>query len=164
MSDTPMFFALALHVAAACVALAVGPFSIYRRRRDRLHKVIGYVWVLAMAVTALSSFLIPAVILPLALGFGAIHVLSVWALWTIWAAVRDARAGRIAAHRGRMAGLYWQGLTVAGALTLLPGRVLNDALFPHRPALGIGVVGLCLVVIVWVNLRRAGPLAGPRTI
>ncbi len=160
MSDATMIATippvLTVHIIAASLALGLGPFAIYRRRRDVWHKAAGYVWVVAIAVTALSSFLIPASIFPVAQGMGAIHLLSIWALWTIWFGVRDARAGRIAAHRERMAGLYWQGLTVAGVLTLLPGRVLNEALFPARPDLGVWVVLLGGAMLLWVNLRRIG--------
>jgi uncharacterized membrane protein len=151
--------ALSIHLLAAGLALGLGPFAIYRRRRDVLHKVTGYVWVLAIAVTALSSFLLPASIIPIAFGMGAIHLLSIWALWTIWFGVRDARAGRIAEHRGRMAGLYWQGLTVAAVLTLMPGRVLNGVLFPARPELGVWAVLLGVAMLIWVNLRGIGPRA-----
>jgi uncharacterized membrane protein len=161
MSDaTPLFSlppALVVHILAASLAIGLGPFAIYRRRRDAWHKALGYAWVLAIAVTALSSFLLEAVILPLAFGIGAIHLLSVWALWTIWFGVQDARAGRIASHRARMAGLYWQGLTVAGVLTLLPGRVLNEVFFAARPELGVLVVVPGLALLVWINLRRFGP-------
>lgn len=145
--------AIVFHVATACIALVVGPFAIYRKRRDRLHRVLGYVWVLAIAMTALSSFLIEASVLPIAFGMGAIHLLSIWAFWTIWFGVQDARAGRIASHRSRMAGLYWQGLSIAGVLTLLPGRALNDALFGEAQMVGLWLIGIGLAALLWVNLR-----------
>ena len=129
--------AVALHLAAAVAALLIGPVALYRSRRDAVHRALGYVWFLAMATAALSSFFIPAVVLPLAWGFGAIHALSVWALFNLWQAVRDARAARIAAHRARMRGLYWQALGIAGLLTLLPGRVLNEVLLPGHPLAGV---------------------------
>jgi uncharacterized membrane protein len=134
--DTPV----ALHLGAATLALILGPFAIYRRRRDAAHRVIGYAWVTAMMATALSSFALDAVILHVAFGFGAIHLLALWVLVQVTLGVRDARRGRIAPHRGRMAGLYWQGLTVAGLLTLLPGRVLNEVLFAARPEIGLWVI------------------------
>lgn len=133
--------ALALHIFAACLALLLGPFAIYRRKRDALHKSVGYVWIVAIVLTAASSFFLRASILPIALGFGAIHLLSLWALWTVIYGVRDAQMGRIASHQARMAGLYWQGLTLAGVLTLLPGRTLNGFFFADRPELGLWAIG-----------------------
>lgn len=164
MPLTAPFAVIVFHVATACIALVVGPFAIYRRRRDRLHRGLGYVWVLAIAMTALSSFLIEASVLPIAFGMGAIHLLSIWALWTIWFGVQDARAGRIAAHRARMAGLYWQGLSIAGVLTFLPGRALNAALFGDAPYVGLWVIGVGLAALLWVNLRstRQAPDAPAR--
>jgi uncharacterized membrane protein len=145
--------AIVVHLVAAMLAMILGPLAIYRKRRDRLHRVLGYAWVAAIALTAVSSFALHAVVLHFAFGFGAIHLLAVWALWTIWAGVQDARAGRIAPHRARMAGLYWQGLTVAGLLTLLPGRVLNDFLFATRPEIGLWVILGFGAGLLWINLR-----------
>lgn len=159
MLETPIFSPLALHIAAASVALFVGPLAIYRKRRDARHKMLGYVWVVAIAVTALSSFLLSAAILPIAFGLGPIHLLSIWALWTIWFGVRDARAGRMAAHRARMAGLYWQGLTLAGLFTLLPGRIINDFLFGANPQTGLWMILGLGAGLLWINLH--GSLKAP---
>lgn len=154
--------AVTLHLAAALIAISAGPIAIFRRRRDRWHRGVGYLWVAAMVLVAASSFAIPAAILPVAGGFGVIHLLSLWVFWTLWWAVRDARDGRIAAHRARMAGLYWQGLTVAGALTLLPGRLLNDALFGLRPELGFWAAALLAAGLLWVNLQGRERFFAPR--
>ena len=106
-----------------------------------------------MAVTAGSAFAIDAAILPLAFGYGPIHLPSLWVLLQLCPGVRDARHGRIAAHRRRMAGRNWQGLTVAGLLTPLTGRVLNEALFAGRPEVGVRrIVGAGLGLVA-INLR-----------
>ena len=47
---------LMLHVAAALFALALGPVNLARRRRDRTHRLVGRVWVAALATTAVTSF------------------------------------------------------------------------------------------------------------
>jgi uncharacterized membrane protein len=155
--------AIALHLGGAMAALLIGPISIYRQRRDRLHRIAGYAWVLAMAGTAVSSFLIDAFVLPIAGGFGAIHLLSVWVLLNLLHGVCDARAGRIAAHRARMHGLYWQGLGLAGVLTILPGRTLNEVLLPDRPDAGVWIAALGVAALVagpslarWLR-RRPSP-------
>ncbi|MCV6587269.1 MAG: DUF2306 domain-containing protein [Marinibacterium sp.] len=115
-----------LHLVAALLALLLGPLALYGPRRARWHRGIGYAWVAAMTITALSSFLIGhfRVIGP----FSPIHALSVYALWSLWVGVGHARAGRAAAHARVMRGLYWWGLCLAGLFTLLPGRVLNRML------------------------------------
>ena len=39
-----------------------------------------------------------------------------------------ARKGRVRAHRGAMTGLY-AGLVIAGAFTLIPGRLIGNLVF-----------------------------------
>lgn len=42
----PLFNAslqIQLHVTAALVFILLGPFALYRTRRDRLHKTLGYI-------------------------------------------------------------------------------------------------------------------------
>jgi uncharacterized membrane protein len=149
------------HAMAALEALLLGPFVLYRRRRDRLHKVIGYVWVTSMALAALSSFFIHT--LPMFGPFSAIHVLSVVTLVSLVLAVRAARAGRIEAHRRILRWLYWGGLGVATLFTMLPGRIMHRVVFGSDadalllPMLMLGVV-LVAGLIRWQKpsgLRRA---------
>ena len=157
MSFTPLLTlppAVAVHLAAALAAIALGPVALYRRRRDRAHKMVGYTWVTAMLLTATSSFALSADILPLGAGFGPIHLLSLWVLWQLWRGVMAALAGNAQRHRGIMGGLYWTGLMVAGVFTLLPGRVLNRVLFPDLPEAGFVAIALGAGALVWVNLRR----------
>ncbi|MFL2786041.1 MAG: DUF2306 domain-containing protein [Paracoccaceae bacterium] len=45
------------HIVCALYALIIGPLEIFRNRRDKLHRWLGYSWVVALALTALSSFL-----------------------------------------------------------------------------------------------------------
>jgi len=145
-----------LHVAAALAALVLGPMAILRRSRDIWHRRLGRIWVAAMATTALSSLAIHEArqIGP----FSVIHLLSVFTLWQLWQAVRHARAGRIAAHRGAMLGLYVYAIGVAGLFTLLPGRRMSLALFPGAPWAGFAMLATVLAAgLVWMQLaqRRA---------
>lgn len=153
--------ALHLHLWPALLALVLGPVALNRRRRDIWHKVAGYLWVGAMALTAASAFWLEAAILPLAFGLGPIHALSVLVLYGLWRGVSAARAGDIAAHSGWMRGLYWQALIVAGSFTLLPGRTLSTLVFQDRPGLGVVVIvtiGAGVLLQVW--RRRARQTSG----
>lgn len=145
-----------LHIIAACIALAVGPLALYSRRRDVIHKLFGYSWVLAMAVTALSSFWIHS--FPVIGPFSPIHLLAVFALWSLYEGMRHVLAGRIAQHQHAMRGLYWHGLMVAGLFNFLPGRAINVMFFGDLPDLGYVVLGLGLTAIAVSVLRgrRAG--------
>jgi uncharacterized membrane protein len=80
-----------------------------------------------MAVTAASSFLIDAQILPVhtALGaFGPIHLLSAFTLASLVRAVTAIRRRDVATHRRAMLASF-AGLAVAGLFTVSPGRTLN---------------------------------------
>lgn len=147
LSDLPL--ALHLHLWPALAALGLGPVALYRRRRDIWHKAAGYLWVCAMAVVAAGSFWLEAAVLPLAFGFGVIHALSAFVLYGLWRGVAAARAGNRAGHAGWMRALYGQALIVAGLLTLLPGRTLNELLFPDRPIAGVALVGAAAAILLW---------------
>lgn len=79
-----------------------------------------------MAVTAVSSFWIHG--LRVFGPFSPIHALSLFTLANLYLGIRARRHGRIAAHRGHMVGVAvgWAG---AGLFTLLPGRLMSQALF-----------------------------------
>ncbi|QMU60153.1 MAG: DUF2306 domain-containing protein [Boseongicola sp.] len=134
-----------VHLIAAIIALTLGPINLYRRSRDIAHKVLGYIWVGAVAVTALSSFLISGIgiIGP----FSPIHILSLWALWGMWQGVSHIRAGRIHAHSATMRAIYWWAFGVAGLLTLLPGRRINGMLFGEREVVGLFVIAIGLAAL-----------------
>ncbi|WP_425098943.1 DUF2306 domain-containing protein [Tropicibacter sp. S64] len=142
-----------IHALAAVVALTVGPVALYRRRRDRLHRTLGYIWVLAMAILALSSFAIQGfrVIGP----FSPIHLLSILVLVSLWTGVRHAVQGRAEAHRQTMIALFWRALCAAGLLTFLPGRLVNRIVFGEHETLGYWAIGLGLGLLIaqWLVAR-----------
>ncbi len=128
-----------LHVAGALPALLLAPVVLWRRRRDRLHKIAGYVWVVAMALTAISSFWISGfgIIGP----FSPIHLLSILTLTGLFFGIRAAIAGRHGIHRKTMTNISW-GLLTAGVLNFLPGRMTNRILLD-----GAGWEGFAMVVV-----------------
>lgn len=152
---------VAVHLVAAVCAIALGPVALYRRRRDVWHKITGYAWVTAMAVTAGSALWLHAQVLPIIAGFGPIHLLSIWVLYILYRGVQAARLGKIADHQSQMRGLYWTGLIVTGLLTFLPGRTLNRVFFPQTPELaylliasGVGLIGIVVMRRAAVRMGR----------
>lgn len=150
--------AIQLHVLCAAGACLLGPIVLWRRRRDRWHKIMGYTWVVFMALTSLSSFAIFEIRL---LGpFSPIHGLSIFVLFNLWRHVTAARQNRIMDHQKGMQQLYIWALLVAGLFTFLPGRVMNRTFFPDAPVTGFIILALLLGgFIIWL-LRR--PLPGRR--
>ena len=147
------------HVASASTALLLGPLALYRKRRDRLHKISGYFWVLAMGMTALSSFWIHD--FPVIGPFSPIHLLAVLVLWSLYKGMGHVFAGRIREHEIVMRSLYMNGLLVAGMFNFLPGRVTNRMVFGEASTLGYVVIALGLSAIVIAGVRRRRALKQP---
>jgi uncharacterized membrane protein len=112
---------IAVHLAAALPALALGAAILFRRKGTRAHKTLGKVWAALMVLAALSSFWI----LELRHGAGLswIHALSAWTLVSLGCALYCIRQGNVRAHQGFMAGTY-AGLLIAGLAALAPSRFL----------------------------------------
>ena len=114
------------HLLAVIVALALTPAILLRRRGDQLHRVMGYGWIAAMALTALSSLFVQTI----APGhFSPIHVLSIYVLVSLPLIVRAARQGRIARHRAMIRGMVTGALVIAGLFTFTSNRLLGSWLF-----------------------------------
>ena len=116
--------AIQIHVAAALTALVIGIVLLIGVKGNRLHRTLGWTWVLAMATTAVSSFFIHRLNPGGPGGFSLIHLLSGWTVIALPMAVHAARRHRIADHRRAMTGMFVGGLIVAGAFTFLPGRLM----------------------------------------
>ena len=146
-----------LHVVAAVLAIVLGPVALARRSRDRWHRRAGYAWVLSMTTLAASGLFIHSI--RMVGPFSPIHLLSLLTLWQLWLGVREARAGKIAAHRYRMQTLYILALMLTGAFTLLPGRRMSRILFPEAPVAGfVAVLAVAALGCAWWLLsvsRRA---------
>ena len=153
-----------LHVIAALEALALTPVLFLRKRRDRIHKIVGYAWVTNMAAIALTSFWITEIRL---IGpFSPIHVLSVLTLVNLVLAIRAIRRRDIRAHRALMGTTAFWALGVAGAFTLLPGRRMHEVFFGVHEGDGslAGVISVAVLLAAiaayrWQSSRRGRALA-----
>lgn len=109
------------HLAAAVLGLILGGAVLARSKGTRSHKVLGRTWVALMLVVALSSFwIVPN-------GFSWIHLLSIWTLISLAAAIWFIRRGNVRAHKGFMVGTF-VGLAGAGLGAMAPGRFLYQFL------------------------------------
>ena len=141
------------HVICAVIALGLVPVMLFRRKGDRLHEIIGRVWVLAMGLTAITSFGIMDIRL---IGpFSPIHGLSLLTLYSLIGAVLQARAGKIDAHKSHILGAMG-GLVGAGVFTVLPGRPMSQILFSSFEVGGFVVILTLGIValVIWRNRSR----------
>ena len=113
------------HLATVMLALVLGPIQFVMPKGTPGHKALGWVWMLAMGATAVSSLFIRHIndgeLSP-------IHFFSFWTLVSLPLAVWFARRGMIRSHRGTMVGLYI-GLVIAGLLSIAPGRLTWEMFF-----------------------------------
>ena len=119
--------AIAVHAAAAAVALILGVIQLAGVKGAALHRQLGWVWAAAMMIVAATSFWIHD--LRQFGPFSWIHGLSVLVLLTVLLAVYAARRGRRETHRRAMLSLFVFALVITGGFTLLPGRVMHAVVF-----------------------------------
>jgi len=116
-----------VHAYAALLAFGLGVVMLLRRKGTGSHKALGRVWVGLMALVAGSSFFIWG--LRQVGPFSWIHLLSIGTLIALFLAVRDIRRGRVEAHRSAMIAIFFGALVIAGAFTLMPGRIMHAVVF-----------------------------------
>ncbi len=110
-----------LHVAGALTSLILGIAILLQKKGTGRHRLLGWIWVVAMTATALSSFGIRT----LNPGhYSVIHLISAWALISIPVALAAIRRRDVRTHSRSMTGLFVAGMLVAGLFTLMPGRLM----------------------------------------
>jgi uncharacterized membrane protein len=121
---------IAVHATSALLAVVTGPVAIWARKsaikRPRLHRAFGYAWVTLMIVTAVSAIFIRGGEIPNIEGFSPIHLLIPLVLFLLYRSFRHLARGDIQGHRKTMVLLYVGSCIVAGAFTLLPGRLIGE--------------------------------------
>ena len=124
---SPLFAQSALvqfHVATVLIALALGPVQFVLPKGGGLHRVLGWIWAVAMFSTALATFFIR----DMRDGqFSPIHIFSLMAFLGVPSALWLARVKPMS-HARTMVGLYI-GLCIAGLTAVAPGRVVWEILF-----------------------------------
>ncbi|NWG54179.1 MAG: DUF2306 domain-containing protein [Hydrogenophilaceae bacterium] len=110
-AQSPM---IQLHVYAALVAFAIGCVILLRRKGTGMHRALGWAWVAAMAITAVSSLFITGINGD---AYSFIHLISGWVIVALPMGIFAIRSKRVMAHRAAMTGMFVGGLVIAGALT-----------------------------------------------
>jgi uncharacterized membrane protein len=130
MSLAPLLNALPpipLHAIAAIAAFVLGVVQLAAPKGTLPHRTLGWIWVLLMAAVAISSFWIHQ-IRPVG-PWSPIHLLSIFTLVMLPLGVWRARRHKVNAHRWTMTSIFVGALVIAGAFTLVPGRIMHAVLF-----------------------------------
>ena len=119
--------AIQLHAFAAMTAFALGVVQLSAPKGTIPHRAIGWVWVLLMLAVSVSAFWIHTIRLwgP----WSPIHLLAIFTLIMLPIAVLHALRHRVPQHRIAMISIFFGTLVVAGAFTLVPGRIMHDVVF-----------------------------------
>lgn len=151
-------FAIQFHVATVLPAALLGAFLLARPKGTPAHRLLGKVWLVLMVATSASTFFIHGI--DMAFGFSPIHILSLYVIVGSYKAISAARRRDIRAHRAHVAGMYFGGIVVAGLFTLVPGRLMNEAIFAGASDLQGGfsaaVITLLIVGAGTLALRQGG--------
>jgi len=117
-----------IHLTAALWVLALGGLQLASAKGTPSHRWIGWSWMLAMVVAAISSFWLTS---PnnLFMGYGPIHLLSIWVLICVVVSVMAVRRGNIRRHRGFAIGAYLGTVGAAIGAIAMPGRLLHGFFF-----------------------------------
>jgi len=119
-------FPIALHLATVVPALAIGAWQLAAPKGTRPHRMLGWIWVAAMAVTAATSFWITGI--HSGGRWSVIHLLSAFVLFNLAASLWYVKRGNVQAHRKFMIGTML-GVAGAGIGALMPGRFLAQLFF-----------------------------------
>jgi uncharacterized membrane protein len=150
MSLAPLLNAepvIQVHAFAAMAAFGLGIVQLTAPKGTLPHRTIGWIWVILMALIALSSFFIHEIKL---IGpFSPIHLLSIFTLVMLPLAVAHARHHQVQKHRKAMTSIFI-GAGYRGSLHVLA-----------RPHHACGRVGL-LSELALLALPHLITIAGKR--
>lgn len=132
MSLSPLFNAplvVQLHAFAAMAALLLGIVQLAAPKGTLPHKALGWVWVVLLLAISVSSFWIQGHSFRLWRTWSPIHLLSIFAPIMLIVGVVSARRGNIVSHKITMISIFIGALVIAGAFTLVPGRIMHRVVF-----------------------------------
>lgn len=112
------------HVAGAVSSFLLGVIIMLQRKGSRIHRQLGWGWVVTMGATAVSSIFVQT-----EGHFSWIHGFSAVTLIVLPIGVAAARAHKAKLHARFMTALFLGGMLGAGLFTFLPGRLMWELFF-----------------------------------
>ena len=127
------------HAFFALSAIPVGMYIFFTKKGTKQHRLIGRIWVSLMLIIAFSALFITSPMtdkLFYPAGFSWIHLFIPFTIGSlihsIWN-IRQFKKTRLEKHRNAhirgMVSTYVGALIVAGAFTLMPGRLMHQIVF-----------------------------------
>lgn len=119
------------HSGVALAASILTVWMLLAPKGTRLHRWAGRAWSAMLLFIAVSSFALREGIgaaLGFPFGIGPIHALSGLAIYSVTAGIMAIRRGDKNRHVQHMVSVCWA-LLIAGAFTLMPGRLMQQLAF-----------------------------------
>ncbi len=143
-------FYLQMHAICALVSLAIGPIALYRKRRDVIHKMVGYVWMTTMGTTALSSFWIREIRADGSLS--PVHLFAVISLGSLVYALWAIKRRNLDGHKYMLRNLYF-GTVAALTMNFIPNRTIPKIFFDGGSATTLFIAG-CVITLIILSINR----------
>jgi len=118
--------AIIAHTICAFIALGLGIAMWLRKKGTPSHKIIGKIFVLFMAVTAISALFITGLN---GKYWSWIHLFVPLTFFAIWELFHYIRQGNVKKHEKAVKGLFFGALLIPGVLSFMPGRLMWHVLF-----------------------------------
>lgn len=113
--------ALAVHLMTIIPAIPLGAYVLLVKKGGPRHKLLGYIWLSLMLVTACATVFIRHINPG---SFSFVHLLTLLTFIAVPQSVLAARRRDFTAHRRHMLNFYVGALLIAGVFTFLPGRTM----------------------------------------
>ena len=121
------------HAALALLAVPLGLYIFINKKGTKQHRILGRTWAIILVIISLTAVFIQAINPG---QYSLIHLLIPWTLgsliYSVWN-IKQFKKTKIEkykyAHMYSMIGVYVGALLLAGAFTLMPGRLFHALIF-----------------------------------
>ena len=124
---------LSLHALPGLLALILGSIVLLSKKGTKTHKRRGYIWLGLMLLISLTAIFIQEINPG---SYSLIHLLIPWTIFSIIFGIYAIKKFKVNKnkvwrnlHQWTMIGLFFGALVIAGAFTIMPGRMLNEIMF-----------------------------------
>ncbi|MDA9154262.1 DUF2306 domain-containing protein [Gammaproteobacteria bacterium] len=124
---------LSLHALPGLLAVILGSIVLLSKKGTKTHKRRGYIWLGLMLLISLTAIFIQEINPG---SYSLIHLLIPWTIFSIIFGIYAIKKFKVTKnkvwrnlHQWTMIGLFVGALVIAGAFTLMPGRMLNEIIF-----------------------------------
>ena len=128
-----------VHAFFALAAVPVGLNIFFKKKGTKQHRFIGRVWVSFLLIVSFTGLFITSPLTDTVFNprfYSCIHLLIPFTvgnlIYSVWS-IRQFKKTKLEKHKNAhirsMVGVYFGALLVAGAFTLMPGRMFHEIIF-----------------------------------